>query len=95
MREEWKWPWERQDAPRSEASELEESLERTRALIAQAYAGFNFADDGELVESYIYEIQALQVRYSYLLRRRKALDAPIPAAALEEAPVRPALPVAG
>ncbi len=54
--------------------ELERGLQETRVLIAQAYAGFNSASDGELVESYIYEIQALQARYSYLLRRRKALD---------------------
>ena len=46
----------------------------TRALIAQAYAGFNAASDGDLVEAYIYEIQSLQARYSYLLRCRKALD---------------------
>ena len=65
-----------------EALELEKSLLETRALIAQAYAGFNSASDGDLVESYIYEIQALQARYSYLLRRRKALE---PAEPLEPA----------
>lgn len=66
--------------PDREAGELEKALRETRALIAQAYAGFNAASDGELVESYIYEIQALQARYSYLLRRRKALEAgqPLP-----------------
>ena len=67
-----RWPWKREEKP-AEASELEESLQEVRTRLAQAYAGFNFADDGELVESYVYEIQALQARYSYLLRRRKAL----------------------
>lgn len=62
--------------PDREAGELEKALRETRALIAQAYAGFNAVSDGELVESYIYEIQALQARYSYLLRRRKALESP-------------------
>lgn len=57
-----------------EVRELEKSLQETRLLIAQAYAGFNAAADGELVESYVYEIQALQARYSYLLRQRKAYD---------------------
>lgn len=75
-----------------ELQELEQSLRETRLLIAQAYAGFNAADDGELVESYVYEIQALQTRYSYLLRRRKALD-PGPEA-LEDPTPQPALPVA-
>ena len=64
----------RKKGPPEEALELEKELLNTRALIAQAYAGFNSASDGELVESYIYEIQALQARYSYLLRRRKALE---------------------
>ena len=68
-----KWPW-KQGTGSHEAVELEESLQEVRSRLAQAYAGFNFADDGELVESYVYEIQALQARYSYLLRRRKALS---------------------
>ena len=68
--------WGRRTAmPEEEAAEiLEESLGATRVLIAQAYAGFNAAADPELVESYVYEIQALQARYSYLLRQRKALE---------------------
>lgn len=73
-----------------ERRELEESLSQTRLLLAQAYSGFNTSVDQELVESYIYEIQALQARYSYLLRLRKALTVrPEPAATSD-----PALPVA-
>lgn len=72
--------------------ELEESLSQTRLLLAQAYSGFNTAVDGELVESYIYEIQALQARYSYLLRQRKALTPRPPELAAVKA--SPALPVA-
>lgn len=73
-----KGAWKRQKTPSPEMLELEQSLQATRALIAQAYAGFNSVSDGDLVESYIYEIQALQARYSYLLRRRKALETPSP-----------------
>lgn len=69
--------WGRRKGPSPEALELEKGLQETRVLIAQAYAGFNSASDGELVESYIYEIQALQARYSYLLRRRKSLESPL------------------
>ena len=65
---------QRQKAHSLEVKELEQSLQETRVLIAQAYAGFNAAADSELVESYVYEIQALQTRYSYLLRQRKALE---------------------
>lgn len=70
--------------------ELEESLRDTQVRIAQAYAGFNAAADGELVESFIYEIQAQRARYSYLLRQRKALEGPTAPAPL---PRRDALPV--
>ena len=69
----------REKGPSPEVLELEKELQTTRALIAQAYAGFNSASDGDLVESYIYEIQSLQARYSYLLRRRKALEPNVPA----------------
>ena len=55
-------------------AELEKSLEETKVMMAQAYLGFNAAADSELVESYIYEIQALRSRYSDLLRQRKALE---------------------
>ena len=54
---------------------LLEGLGQTRALIAQAYAGFNAAKDPDLIESYVFEINALQARYSYLLRRVKELEA--------------------
>ena len=75
--------WGRRTAnPDEEAAEvLEESLGATRVLIAQAYAGFNAVADPDLVESYVYEIQALQARYSYLLRQRKALESGTEAAA--------------
>ena len=60
--------WER------ERRALLESLAQTRTLIAQAYSGFNTAHDADLIESYVFEINALQSRYSYLLRRVKELD---------------------
>lgn len=57
-----------------ERDELLEGLSRTRTLIAQAYSGFNSARDPDLIESYVFEINALQARYSYLLRRVKEMD---------------------
>ena len=53
---------------------LAEGLNQTRRLIAQAYQGFNTAQDPDLIESYVFEINALQLRYSYLLRRMKELE---------------------
>ena len=54
--------------------ELLDSLSHTRALISQAYGGFNTASDSDLIESYVFEINALQARYNYLLRRVKELE---------------------
>ena len=58
----------------AEKKELIEVMARTRVEINQAYAGFNQQSDPDLVESYVYEINSLQSRYSYLVRRMKALE---------------------
>lgn len=58
-----------------ERLELMQSLAHTRTLINQAYSGFDNAKDDELIESYVFEINALQSRYNYLLRRVKELEA--------------------
>ena len=50
------------------------SLSHTRTLINQAYGGFNSASDSDLIESYVFEINSLQARYNYLLRRVKELE---------------------
>lgn len=69
------FPAERRErAEDTERRALLEGLGQTRSLIAQAYAGFNAAKDPDLIESYVFEINALQARYSYLLRRVKELD---------------------
>ncbi len=64
----------RSRAREDERKELVSSLARTRTLINQAYGDFNTASDGDLIESYVFEINALQARYNYLLRRVKALE---------------------
>ena len=65
----------RGDPAREEArQELLRSLAHTRTLINQAYGGFNTASDNDLIESYVFEINSLQARYNYLLRRVKELE---------------------
>jgi len=59
---------------KEERRQLLDSLAQTRLLIHQAYAAFNSTVDPDLIESYVFEINALQSRYSYLLRRVKELD---------------------
>ncbi len=71
-----RWPLRERPASAREAerADLEAGLRETRQALHHAYAGFNAASDPELVESFVYEIRALHSRYSYLLRRRKALE---------------------
>lgn len=73
----------KEDTPRQqERRQLLEGLAKTRVLINQAYACFNRESDPDLIESYVFEINALQSRYSYLLRRVRELERPedLPAA---------------
>lgn len=65
-----------------ERRELLEGLDRTKVLIHQAYSCFNRESDPDLIESYVFEINALQSRYSYLLKRVRELEQPpaVPAA---------------
>ena len=64
----------RNRAAEQERQSLLEGLGQTRAQIAQAYTGFNNTHDPDLIESYVFEINALQARYTYLLRRVKEID---------------------
>ena len=57
-----------------EKKELVRELARTRILTNQAYSSFNNACDQDLIESFVYEINALQARCNYLLRRIKDLE---------------------
>ncbi len=45
---------------------LTESIEKTRQALEIAYTGFNNALETDLIDSYIYEINALQKRYEHL-----------------------------
>lgn len=67
----------RRPAPNPELDGLMQGLAQTKVQINQAYLGFNSVADPDLVESYVFEIRALQARYSYLLRRLKEIDAVI------------------
>ena len=62
------------DPNAAERQALTAALSGTRTLINQAYGSFNSTSDTDLIESYVYEINALQARYNYLLRRLKELE---------------------
>jgi len=45
---------------------LLEDIEKTRIALDIAYAGFDNATDPDMIDSYIYEINALLKRYAHL-----------------------------
>lgn len=58
-----------------ERRQLMEGMRETRSQLNCAYAQFNAYSDPDLVDSCVYQINALQSRYSYFLRQMKLLDA--------------------
>ena len=58
-----------------ERRQLVEGLKQTRDQLNYAYAQFNIYSDPDLVDACVYEINALQSRYSYFVRQVKQLDA--------------------
>ena len=66
----------RADPNEEERRQLMEFMAQTKVELGQAYAGFNCQSDPDLVDSYVYEINALRSRYSYLVRRLKELAPP-------------------
>ena len=53
---------------------LKDSIEKTRRALDMAYAGFDNAVEKDLIDSYIFEIYALQKRYKYLLSQAAESD---------------------
>lgn len=68
--------------------ELDAAIEKTRQALVNAYAGFDHATDADLIDSYIYEINALQKKYKYLTGLSQPTIATIPAASGKHSPIR-------
>lgn len=64
----------RSDPVEEERRQLLAGMADTRRLLNQAYTAFNSHSDPDLVESCVYEINALQARYAYLARRLRELE---------------------
>lgn len=58
--------------PDPELSALKAELQEAQNELARAYCQFNHAVDPELVESCIYQINAVKARCNYLIRSIKA-----------------------
>ena len=51
---------------------LREDIEKTRIALDTAYAGFDNATDPDMIDCYIYEINALLKRYDHLSKLTSA-----------------------
>lgn len=57
--------------PLSPAQQLQRQLDDTSRALAAAQAGYDQCADQDLLEYYLYEINALRAKHTYLLRQRR------------------------
>ena len=55
------------EAPKTQRELILEDLEKTKCESDTAYRGFDYATDPDLIDCYIYDINAILKRYKYLL----------------------------
>jgi len=53
---------------------LSYQIKKTQVALEVAYSNFDNVTDPELIDSIIYEVNAIQQRYQYLIQQLKALD---------------------
>lgn len=49
-------------------------IQRTKMALETAYSNFENCLDPDLIDSYIYEVNAVQKRYKFLLKQVKSLE---------------------
>lgn len=59
---------------KKEEEALMNEIKRTKMALETAYSNFENVIDPDLIDSYIYEVNAVQKRYRFLLRQVKSLD---------------------
>ena len=68
---------ESKENPKTLRECLLEDLEKTKNELEIAYSGFDNVTDPDLIDYYIYEVNAVLKRYRYLLNQAAALS-PLP-----------------
>ncbi len=63
-----------QESDAEEYALLLKLLNQTKESLYLAYEHFENATDPELIDSYIYEVNAMQMRYKFLLTRVKSFE---------------------
>lgn len=67
---------------------LREEIEKTRQALELAYAGFDYAVNPDMIDCYIYEINALQKRYKHLCDLAAAQSNPSEESVYSQSPVQ-------
>jgi hypothetical protein len=67
---------------------LKDDMKKTRSALEVAYPGFDHAVDVDMVDSYIFQINALQKRYAYLLSQVSSLPETAEDKSYAKSPVR-------
>ena len=62
---------ETKEGPKTLRECILEDLEKTKYELETAYSGFDNVTDPDLIDCYIYEVNAAQSRYAFLLRKLK------------------------
>lgn len=68
----------RSDKPPAELLRLRREIETTKTNLELAMANFDQAVDPTLIDCYIYEVNAEQLRYQFLLQQAKQYDDAFP-----------------
>lgn len=58
----------------SRKQQLLEDIARTKSALDRAYSNFENVIDPDLIDSSIYELQSIQMRYRFLLRQASLLE---------------------
>ncbi len=65
-------PFSKAPKPDTDYLRLLDNLAQTKSELELAYQNFENATDPELIDCYIYEVNAIQMRYKFLLARVKS-----------------------
>lgn len=90
---------EKDATPLTYEESLRFDLQLAKWELENAYAGFDYATDPDLIDCYIYELNAAMKRYKYLLEKFSALQketlVPGEEERLQTPPLQPLTPAAG
>lgn len=63
------------EAPKTQRELILEALEKTKCELDTAYRGFDYVTEPDLIDCYIYDINAILKRYKYLLELASSTNA--------------------